>query len=371
VKDFILRRYNREELKDRLHAIWLCTETPTAGGRVFEAGDDKLVQLAYEKAIPLVVVFTQYDRLVKTKMKQFQRKNKNTTPEVAKQHGEVDASGAFRVCVESLERSMNKLNVTMPPYSKVSVDPGYEGDLSNLAAITRDVVQDKLKNDAWLMWAIAQRVSLPVKIEACVDKGVSYYYLALSGAVPGVGKALLRECLAHVHKDIVDCWNLRNGDQILNSVDFKQLMLYLVQDVLEESPTTAPPDLDRISQFVGLMTAATAPISPPIAILGLSYFFVKWVSDAVLNNIPSVERLIMAYSVDLILVLKSLFDFTLKPDLAGSANWEVLKEAFEAYERSHNAQQNHNVCRLAWQQNNQTLDRDSFRAKIRELVGDV
>ena len=70
--------------------------------------------------VPLVVVFTQYDRLVKTKIKQFQRKNKNTAPEVAKRQGDLDASEAFRVCVESLERSMKKLSVTMPPYSKVS-----------------------------------------------------------------------------------------------------------------------------------------------------------------------------------------------------------------------------------------------------------
>jgi hypothetical protein len=42
--------------------------------------------------------------------------------------------------------------------------------------------------------------------------------------------------------------------------------------------------MDRISQFVTLVTAASAPISPPVAILGLSYFFVKWVSDAVLDN---------------------------------------------------------------------------------------
>ena len=79
----------------------------------------------------------------------------------------------------------------------------------------------------------------------------------------------------------------------------------------------------------------------------------------------------MAYSVDLILVLKSLFDFTLKPDLAGSANWEVLKEAFEAYERSHDAQRIHNFCRTASQQNNRSLDRDTFRARIRQLVGEV
>ena len=207
-------------------------------------------------------------------MKQFQRKNKNTTPDAAQQQGEADALEAFRVCVELLERSMTKLNVTMPPYAKVSggyvpliahlittlavfllVDPGYEGDLSSLAAITRDVVQDKLKNDAWLMWAIAQRVSLPVKIDACIEYVASFfsnlipspsvfmhiakasavgvvgarfcqiadfiyldYYLALSGAVPGlVGRALLRECLARVHKDIVDCWNLKNGDQVSES----------------------------------------------------------------------------------------------------------------------------------------------------------
>jgi hypothetical protein len=47
--------------------------------------------------------------------------------------------------------------------------------LSSLAAITRNVVQDKLKNDAWLMWAIAQRVSLPVKIDACIEYAASFF----------------------------------------------------------------------------------------------------------------------------------------------------------------------------------------------------
>ena len=66
VTKFISERCEKEELKDRLHAIWyvcplrtvsplilypyrLCTETPTAGGRVFESGDEKLVKLAQEK----------------------------------------------------------------------------------------------------------------------------------------------------------------------------------------------------------------------------------------------------------------------------------------------------------------------------------
>ena len=142
-------------LSPRAYRSRLCTETPTAGGRVFEAGDDKLVQLAHTKSstfpaiivhphahnaynnidqiVPLVVVFTQYDRLVKTKIKQFQRKNKNTTIDAAKQQGEVDALEALRVCVESLERSMKKLDVTMPPYAKVS--GGYVSSVAHVIAV--------------------------------------------------------------------------------------------------------------------------------------------------------------------------------------------------------------------------------------------
>jgi len=76
----------------------------------------------------------------------------------------------------------------------------------------------------------------------------------------------------------------------------------------------------------------------------------------------------MGYTVDLILVLKSLFDFTLKRDLAGTTNWAVLKEAFEAYERSKSRQKIHDSCRLASQQNLHTLDRNTFRMKLKELL---
>ena len=79
----------------------------------------------------------------------------------------------------------------------------------------------------------------------------------------------------------------------------------------------------------------------------------------------------MAYTVDLILVLKSLFDFTLKPALAGSANWEVLKEAFENYQCSQIIHKNHSACRSAFPQNDGTkLDREAFRAKIKEILGE-
>ena len=77
--------------------------------------------------------------------------------------------------------------------------------------------------------------------------GISDYRRSLTGSVPGFGQILLRTCLAEVHKDIIKCWNfkgevnyllfmLRSLDlcphcQVLNSNEFSQLMLHLVQDV--------------------------------------------------------------------------------------------------------------------------------------------
>jgi len=46
----------------------------------------------------------------------------------------------------------------------------------------------------------------------------------------------------------------------------------------------SPPNIDIISQFVSLVTAASAPIAPPVAILGLTYVFLQWLSTTVLKN---------------------------------------------------------------------------------------
>ena len=112
--------------------------------------------------------------------------------------------------------------------------------------------------------------------------------------------------------------------------------------------------------------------------------------------------MIMAYTVDLNLVLKSTFKFMQKSklmqqsklmqkfklmreyspmqesklmqklmqepksDLTGPMNWEVLKEAFKDY--SHDVRRIHNSCRSILQWNNQDVDRDAkFRDKIREM----
>jgi len=52
---------------------------------------------------------------------------------------------------------------------------GFEADISSLVEVTRDVVQEKLKDVAWATGAIAQRAipSLPLKIDSCIEYALS------------------------------------------------------------------------------------------------------------------------------------------------------------------------------------------------------
>ncbi|KAJ7913607.1 hypothetical protein B0H13DRAFT_1873732 [Mycena leptocephala] len=305
VRDFIIAKSNKQlELKDRLHAVWLCIQTPTDGARVLETGDEEFLKLAHERQIPAVVVFTQYDRLVRKYDEDADRKG--------------IAQREFDGCIKSLLGAAKRLNIDKPTFINVSVRRGYDDNILTLVDLTRQIVEERLKGDAWIMWAIAQKASLPLKIDACVAKGMSYYWRALTVSIPVFGnRLLLRECLLKVHHDIIACWNIPTAES-----DMQQ----------KPRPNSSPVDIEKISQFVALCTAATAVIAPPVAILGLTYFFISSFSPDFRS--PDVERVLIAYTVDLILVLEELFKIVLQPKAASGVSWNDLQEAFEAYHRT-------------------------------------
>jgi hypothetical protein len=124
-----------------LTVIRLCTETPRAGGRVFETGDEKLLQLAYRtqsaflatsscasendgaistKSAPVVVAFTKYDLLVKSKRVRLQWDNKGLDSEVLDKQSEDEARKVLDICVQSLEEAMSRLKTQMPRYVNIS-----------------------------------------------------------------------------------------------------------------------------------------------------------------------------------------------------------------------------------------------------------
>ncbi|KAJ7112357.1 hypothetical protein C8R44DRAFT_251809 [Mycena epipterygia] len=376
VRDFIIAKSDTQlKLKDRLHAVWLCIQTPTHGARLLEAGDEEFLQLANKRQIPVVVVFTQYDRLV--------RKDQVLNKEDSENAAQRDFDGY----VESLKDTAKRLKIKMPSLINVSIRKGYNDNILKLVDLTRKIVEERLKGDAWILWAVAQKASIPLKIDACVSKGMSYYWRALSGSIPVAGKPLLRECLLKVHQDIIACWNMRNADSMLNGDEFKHLMLYVVQDMQREGHTNSSPvDTGKISDFVKLCTAASAAIAPPVAILGLTYIFVSWISNAVLEHTyvstitaritfppnfgsPEVERVLIAYTVDLILVLEELFKIVLQPKAAGSASWSDLREAVEAYHRTTSQSTVHGaVSDLVENRGQLMTDLNFLRKSVEELV---
>ncbi|KAH9054717.1 hypothetical protein EDB87DRAFT_1580388 [Lactarius vividus] len=360
VRNFVQER-SREELplSEKIHGLWYESfarrHQRQEAGRVFETGDEKLLQFAHEKKVPIVVVFTKYDKLVRTKEGDLLDEHPDMDHTRMHDRGVEEARKTFDECLKSFQDTVGRLGIPMPRYATVSVRPGHAGDVLSLVQVTRDTVKDRVEGDAWVLWAIAQRASLPVKFNACVTKGISYdsisdYRRTLMDsqrAAPESGPILLRDCIGEVHKDIMTCWNFKG--EVLNSPEFRQLMLCLVQDVHTDPNVSTLPNVDIISQFVELVTAVPAPIAPPGTILGLSYMFVKWLSTTSLESIPSVQRFLIAYAVGLVGVLRNLFEVTvgfdlaLKPDSVLTPTWKELREAFEFYENVSRQRIHHSI----------------------------
>ena len=183
--------------------IRLCVETPTAGGRVFETGDEELLKFVQkissafqisrfitlqptfcDQSVPIVIVFTEYDRLVRTKRAELKEDHQYMDDHTLDSRSVEEALKAFEKCLQSLRQTMRRLNVQMPPYARVSgtfmplhsvpdinrlsVRPNFQEDISEVVEVTRKTVKERLQGDAWIMWAIVQRANLPVKIEACI-----------------------------------------------------------------------------------------------------------------------------------------------------------------------------------------------------------
>jgi len=161
---FIKRRCSEScPPKDRLHAVWLCTEHPITGGYTFDSSDENLLQLAHETQTPVVIVLTKYDRILRKKKAEAIRNNKDLDSKALDQLSKVEAQKVFDNCV----RSLNSAKKQTLRCAKVSIYPGHDIDISFLVDITGDHIYENSKGDAWLLWAIAQRASLPVTLDAC------------------------------------------------------------------------------------------------------------------------------------------------------------------------------------------------------------
>jgi hypothetical protein len=72
------------------------------------------------KSAPLVVVFTKYDRLLRTKKDELQEDHPGLKAEALDKRSKKEAQQVLGICVQSLERTMSGMNTPMPHYVNVS-----------------------------------------------------------------------------------------------------------------------------------------------------------------------------------------------------------------------------------------------------------
>ena len=72
------------------------------------------------RSVPIVIVFTQYDRLVRTKEAELRQKYPSMGQSALSDQSVEKARMAFGYCLELLERSMKRLNIPMPRYATAS-----------------------------------------------------------------------------------------------------------------------------------------------------------------------------------------------------------------------------------------------------------
>ena len=81
-----------------------------------------------------------------------------------------------------------------------------------------------------------------------------------------------------------------------------------------------------------------------------------------------VQRLLIAYTVDLIRVLRELFDFALRPGSKLTIAWSDVREALETYARSPSRQDIHrSICSNALQ-DGWIVTASDVGKKLRELL---
>ena len=83
---------------------------------------------------------------------------------------------------------------------------------------------------------------------------------------------------------------------------------------------------------------------------------------------PSVQRLLIAYTVDLIYVLKELLNVVLRPELAHTITWTELQEALVAYEQTDCRQRAHNNIRSKIPLSGPVLSTEGISRMVRELL---
>ncbi|KAJ8593314.1 hypothetical protein M405DRAFT_930900 [Rhizopogon salebrosus TDB-379] len=314
VREFIKRRGKMPNLGERLHAIWLCIQTPSTGGRVLETGTEDFLELKCGGQlgnVPVIVVFTQYDKLINQVDYELGLSGdvlNNDIKGLIKSRAETKLQ---EICIGPLDRFVASKGSVIP-HATVSTSNDYKESLVHLIQITEGHVYKHVAADASLVTSVAQRVDHGLKIKASINVGKRKYWRALASCAGVFKDRTVEDCLHVIHTDIVAVWNFNDPHRYLSSKDFRTLMVNTVDNLDAGPPAATNPrntitvGLSMVGAITGVLTALAVHAAPIVVPIVATVLLVKWISDVYEASYDHLRRFI-SYIVDLTIILQTLY----------------------------------------------------------------
>ncbi|KAJ8581722.1 hypothetical protein M405DRAFT_831972 [Rhizopogon salebrosus TDB-379] len=339
VQQFIERRGKMPNLGERLHAIWLCIQIPSTGGRVLETGTEDFLKLKCSGRlgnVPVIVVFTQYDKLINQVDFELGSSGNGLNHDAIKELIKDRAEAKLREsCIGPLERFVASIGSDIP-HATVSTSDNYKESFVHLIQITEGHVHKHVAVDASLVTSVAQRVDPGLKIKASIDVGKRKYWNALASCT-GIFKDYTAEACLHVlHTDIIAVWNFNDPHHYLSSQNFRTLVMNTVDKLDVGPPGTSDPSntmkvgLSMVGAITGILTPLAGVAAPIVVPIAASVVLAKWVYDVYQASGVLLRRFI-SFIVDLTIILQTLY---LVSDEDKELSIRDIKLAVAAYHRS-------------------------------------
>ncbi|KAG1858729.1 hypothetical protein DFJ58DRAFT_840324 [Suillus subalutaceus] len=321
VQDFIDRRnIGLTKIYGRL-----CLQIPRAGSRLLETGTEEFLKDGKTLGnIPIVVVLTKYDMLIDD-----MELNLNGTSvdglsndairELTKNKAEAKLQD---ICIGPLKEFARRdipyakiSSSCMPLKCNTAAHKDHKETLTRLIEITENCINQHSAPEAAVMTSIAQQVHPGLKIDASIHirVGKRRYWKALASSTTFKNRKTW-DCLHVLHTDIVNVWNFYDPHLYLQSQEFRELMVKMV-DKLETGPTPNPTKtitigLSMVGTIAGIVSALAGPVAPIVVPIAASAVLTVWVHNVYqISYAPPVFLLqrFMSYIVHLTLVLQTLY----------------------------------------------------------------
>ncbi|KAG6916000.1 hypothetical protein DXG01_008885 [Tephrocybe rancida] len=352
VKVFIRRRCKEGSVKDQLHAIWLCVETPREGSRLTQTADEDLLKLAKSLKLPVIVVFTKYDILVKEcYLNLVKNGGKQTNTSKILGDAEKAAKVSLDKSIETFKQEAGKIqNISRvskllnprqrhTTFVPVSTEEKYHGH-SKMLAHERDVgsVGCGPANRPKPEGGVFPR-STPVELI------VNAEYMRNMGKSTVFKGHILGDCLLRIHLDIVKVWNFRDPERLLSGDDFRKEMVLLIQQFMPQtqSSSTLQQRLPIVSALAGIFGTVYPPLALALGLAGLAVVAIEFLYNTY-QAAPQTALCLRAYIVDLTLVLYELFVTGLKEQRQQPLTGELLSETLKRYKESRSEGVHRRIC---------------------------